>query len=413
MIIKTAAKNHRATRSKRAEKGVTGDELLVVEPAGDRSPVPAYPVARSRKSPRKRSLRLVLSAVFGIGLPMIAGVTYFGLVASDQYVARATFSIRSQELPSIGGMMGMFGMASSSGNNDVAVLTSYVNSRQILEDIRPTLDLRKIYSTPRADWVSRLNPRLTEEEFLKYWEEKVNITDNANGTAELTAAAFSPEEAKAIADCVLKLSENLINHLAERSRIDAVTLAKKEVEVAMQAARNAADALADYQRVSGIIDPLAEIASHNEIQNRLKGEIVGMQAELEFNQQKISDPNHPTISDLKRRIWIKQKQLEEDRTQATISKEGIATSEVGKRFQRLIADRTFTEGTLTAAKGALTASQLEVIRQGRYLEAFVRPQMPSYPELPARVRNIVLTAVSALILWSLGSLFFAAAREHR
>jgi nucleoside-diphosphate-sugar epimerase len=58
------------------------------------------------------------------------------------------------------------------------------------------------------------------------------------------------------------------------------------------------------------------------------------------------------------------------------------------------------------------AARASVMQQSRYLEAFVRPRLPDEAEYPKRLHAVLLTLLAASLLWCIGYLMIAAAKEH-
>ena len=52
---------------------------------------------------------------------------------------------------------------------DTQIVTNYVASRDALEKLEKKVDIRQLYSTTAADWLSRFNSEKPIEKFVKYW----------------------------------------------------------------------------------------------------------------------------------------------------------------------------------------------------------------------------------------------------
>jgi len=55
---------------------------------------------------------------------------------------------------------------------------------------------------------------------------------------------------------------------------------------------------------------------------------------------------------------------------------------------------------------------LKAQQQALFLEAFNKPHLPESAEYPLRFTNTLLVFVVSLLVWGIGGLLLAAAREH-
>jgi capsular polysaccharide transport system permease protein len=55
---------------------------------------------------------------------------------------------------------------------------------------------------------------------------------------------------------------------------------------------------------------------------------------------------------------------------------------------------------------------MEAVKQGLYLEAFSQPQKPETAEFPRRTADVLLVLAGSLLVWGIGGLLVATAREH-
>ena len=88
-------------------------------------------------------------------------------------------------------------------------MRDYILARDMLDELDRRLDLRGQYAASTVDILSRLWPDATEEEFLEYYRDKVEVEVEA-GTdiTVLTVRAFDADMAKKVAG---------ENHRAERT----------------------------------------------------------------------------------------------------------------------------------------------------------------------------------------------------
>src|SRR5208337_4019604 len=149
----------------------------------------------------------------------------------DQYVAELRFTLRSGE-PVRNEPSALFqgSVASFPNVADSYVVVQYLASRDIVDDLGKTLDLREMFSRSQADWLARLDAPVPIEELVRYWKSQVDpFFDPANGTIVVRARAFTPQDALKLAEGILASSERLVNELSARARRDALRGSEQQV----------------------------------------------------------------------------------------------------------------------------------------------------------------------------------------
>jgi capsular polysaccharide transport system permease protein len=372
-------------------------------------------------------------------LPTLLAFLYYGFLASDQYESTSDYVIKTQgggdSAPGLAGILGAVGMGGHSdglASSDSAMVESYVSSDQILRDLSSEIDLRAIYATSEVDWISRLKSTpdffswisgrktrrtttrtISDEDLLSYWKGKVDVSPGkAPGTSTLKVRAFTPEDAKAIADRVVTLGERLVNHVSERAMKDAVVFAQKEVDSAHDRAMSAYDELQQFQAKVKQVDPEGYAKARSEIQGRLEGQLSTTQAQMEALRQKLPD-EAPGIQQLRTQVSALQEQLLVEKNRSTTGDAGKSAAEVITEFGKRQLDTEFASKDYLSALSALESARINANRQNRYLEPFNLPNLPDKPALPRRAYSIVTVLAVCLLLWGGWTLFIAGVKEHQ
>lgn len=376
-----------------------------------------------------------------VALPTLLAFAYYGFIASDQYESTADYVIKTQAggsapAPSIMNLIGMgggmgVGKDASSSSEDGAMVETYVGSAQILRDLSKEIDLRAIYSSREIDWISRLRSapdffkrisgrktkrttsrEISDEDLLKYWMTKVEVLPGKQaGTSILKVRAFSPEEAKTIAEKVIILGERLVNHVSERAMKDAVVFAQKEVDLAHDRAMKAFDDLQAFQTRAKQVDPQGFAKARSEIQGKLEGQLSATQAQMEALRKNLSD-EAPGIQQLQTQITALQEQLLVERNQSTTRRDGKSAAEVINEFSKRQLEADFASKDYLSALSALESARINASRQNRYLEPFDLPDLPDKPILPKRLYNIFTVMLLCILLWGVLKLLISGIREH-
>lgn len=387
-------------------------------------------------SPPPKKKKLLFSFLICVVLPTVLATVYYGILASDQYATSSQFIIHTRSLiptgPSAAGGLGAgMSVVNPLALADMLVVQDYVGSRQILSDLEPRLNLREMYSTSHADWFARLKPLpsfrrlltgkvfteglmapVSEEDLLDYWRGMASVKFNmTTGIATLEVKAFKADESLRIAEVVLACGEKLVNILSERSLEDALKFAKGEVIEAQTRAVRALDDLQSFQSEAQEVDPEGYAVARGTLQAKLDADLSSYQSQLELLRKSLPE-NAPGIQQLKSKILVAQNQIKAERTKSTSKGKNASASQVLNEFAKKKLEVDFATQAYVSALEYLEAARASAMQQSRYLEAFVRPQLPDESQYPRRLHAVLLTLLATSLIWGIGYLLVSAAKEH-
>lgn len=348
-------------------------------------------------------------------VPVLLSAFYYGLIASDQYVSEARFVVKSQgrqtpQVSTLANLIQTTGM--SSGQEQTNAVMSYIKSRAALQDLGRHLDLRVKYRANGADLLSRYPMPWRSDRFENlylYYSDMVEAhTDTESGLAILTVKAFTPEDAQAINNQLLGLSEDLVNRLNTKAREKAITEAERRVAEAETRVRTARLALAAYRNSEALIDPSKQASGVLEVVNRLVAEQAALQAQLDL-MVKVT-PLNPSIPAIRNRIAALGAEIGAQTGRAVGTRTAISSKLA--TYEKLSLEQEFAAQTLAAANAALEQARVEAQRQQFYLERVVEPDKPDLAMLPHRLTKVLTIAGAALCLYLIGWMLVVGILEH-
>lgn len=351
---------------------------------------------------------------FFVILPTILATLYFGIVASDIYVSESRFVVKSSDQrrsqSTLANLIQTTGL--SLGQEQSNQVLEYVRSRDALKALEKGVGIRALYSAPNGDILSRF-PRPffgdTFEDLYKYYGKMVGARlDTETGTAIITAKAFSPQDAHAVNERLLTLSEELVNRLNDRAQSRGISEAQRQVDLATVRAKAARVALARYRNAQELIDPGKQAIGVIEIANTMIAQRAALQAQLD-QMQRVT-PANPSIPALRQRIAAISSQIASQDNRVVGSSSGIA-SKLGD-YENLLVEQEFATESLTVANAALVQARTEAARQQFYLERVVDPNVPDAPLLPSRFFYVLVVFAAALCLYFIGWMLVVGILEH-
>src|SRR5947199_2608112 len=217
---------------------------------------------------RPRALTEGLSRLLGsvniwfwaiVGLPTLIAGVYFFAIASDLYSSEVKFIVRGPNKVPTSAISAMLS-ASSAVSEDAYAVHEYVMSRDAVRRLEREVDLRGLLSRPEGDLITRF-PGLWfwRKDFeALYWTYKRFVSveaETTSGVSTLLIKAYRPEDAQRMARALLEFSEQLVNQLNERARLDSVGTFQREVDATEQKIATLQTELTTYRLQQKMLDP--------------------------------------------------------------------------------------------------------------------------------------------------------------
>jgi capsular polysaccharide transport system permease protein len=375
-------------------------------PAPGPAPLPA------RAKPRHWGA--IAAFVLLVVLPFLTVVGYLYTRAADQYHSEVAFSIRSEDVGGASaGLLGALTQIGAGTASDADILYEYVRSQEIVEAIDAELDLRSLYNRPEGDPVFTLGDEASIEALLAHWRRMVEVSYDSNaGIIHVRANAFTPQDARAIAERILAQSGALVNQLSEQAREDAVRFAREELAEAEAHLRSVRERLAAFRRAHNIVDPTADVAGQMGLLSALQAELAQALVDRDVLLSYAAEGDQ-RVAQADRRIDAITARIEDERSSLDLT--GVAGSlpEVVGSYEELLVDLEFANTAYTQTLALLSAARAEARRQSRYLAAHVRPTLAQSPLYPRRALLAGMAGIFLLLGWTILMLVYYNVRDNR
>lgn len=345
---------------------------------------------------------VIASFAFMVAIPSLGGLVYYGLIASDQFVAEAKFTVSGGELPSADNIGSLTGIPAMAIIQDTQIVTNYIESRAALEKLEKMIDLRKLYSNPDADWWARFDPDKPIEKFLKYWKHMVDVSIKMpSGIVDFKVRAFTPQDAARIGHAVIEINEALINDMNLRMNHDAITNAEQQLERASQRLTRARLSYERARNDEGVLDASKAADSMNALVTETRGQLLKLQQQ--YNSQKsFVLESAPQMRALLSRIEATRAQIGELESKLTDTKKSLGAPTLAvtlTKFSELDLEQKIAERLYAGAAAALEVARLTAERKQMYIDTFVSPVAPETSEYPRRVLFPTLILIASLAVW--------------
>jgi capsular polysaccharide transport system permease protein len=373
------------------------------------------------KLPHRLGSASALSFVIIVLLPVAIAAVYYLAIAANQYVAEFRLSLRTVDTPPIQPLLLFGGEASrTTAVTESQIVAQFIESRAIVDELDPKLDLRRLFSSPEADWWARLWLPASVERLVYYWQGQIDpFYDTSTGTITVRVRAFTADDALRLAQAIVASSERLINDLSVRSRRDALSYAEAEVATAEARLKSALAAIRDFRDQQGMIDPGKSADANATLATKLRDDLLKANSELATLKDYMHE-DAPPVRVLRARIRsleTQQRALAREVT-ANPSPQTVAPTpapalsvQLGS-YEALDAERKFAEAAYQHALEALDRARDNADRQHIYIESFVPPSLPEASLYPRRWRSLGTVALIAFAVWAIGGLAVQSIRDH-
>lgn len=358
----------------------------------------------------KRTLRLG-SFLWVLGCFAIACV-YYGVVASDRYVSRASLIIKqADQLKAMPDALSMLGLGGSN-HQDVLVIQSYLTSWDMLALLDKELALKAHFQSNKADMLSRLKSDASREEFLDYYRDHLTLRlDELSGELTIELQAFDPDYAQQVVALMLKESEGFINRLSHQVAADQLQFVEREVAQAHQRLMNEQAKLLAFQNQHHLASPEATAGAMQTVVSELEADLVRQQAELK-RLQLYMQPSAPDVVEVRDRITALTQQLNQEKLRLA-GDEKQSMNEVTAEYQSVQVQAQLATDVYKTGLVSLEQARVEAYRKLKHLLVVSHPTLSQEAEYPRRLYNLATIGVLLCLCYGLLIMGLATLREHQ
>ncbi len=345
-----------------------------------------------------RFLAISFLAIFVV--PTLLAALYFTLIAADRYVSEARFAVRSGDRSALDVLAGGTDLGRMAQGQDTLIVTEYIKSRALVEEIQKSLDLRAIYTRDSADFLSRVAQDASIEDLVAYWRWRVKTSvEMPSGIITLQIVAFTPEDAQKLAEAVVERSELLVNQMSERARRDELLQAEAEFARAEEKLKEIYAAMRDLRNKEGVLDPTMTAEALTALLTELRKSRLKLEGDLIVARESMSEDS-PVVRQLKAKIAAIDEQIAQISAQLTAAGgDAEALSDTIGAFEEMELRRQVAQDQYAAAALALENARVAADRQRIYLSTFVQPDLAEDALYPLRFWYTFGTGMVLLIAW--------------
>ena len=349
----------------------------------DQSELPPPRRTRSSAEPRIGFWRRHSLFFVTVVLPMAIAAGFLLFVATPRYSSTASFIVRSIDESAAMNPQVLALLGSTVASDDTYVINTYLTSRDLVDQLVKNDNLRAILGRPEGDFVFRYPTFWLPDnnEFMyRRFQWMVTASVDATGISTIEVNAFTPDDARALAEAMLRYAEALVNRMNERLYQGQVAIADRFVAEAQKKVDAIEAELKAFRDVSGSLDPNLVAQSELNVIEGLSTQLAQVEASI-VQQLKLA-PTSPTLAGLRAQARSYRDEIKKEKLEIA----GAAGSEAVKlqTYDLLTLRRGLALQALADAVGQRELARQDAERHHLYVQLITQPNLaadwPRYPQ---------------------------------
>jgi capsular polysaccharide transport system permease protein len=376
----------------------------------------------SKSATKTRHMMMVLGFALFVAIPSAAFSAYMFFWASDQYHSTAAFAVRSSNPVAATEVLGMVldGGGESTTSNSY-IVTDYLQSQTIVEDLSKDLDLQEIFNRESSDFLFSMGRDIPIEDQLEYWNGMVDASyDSTSGVIYLEVRSFRPEDSVKIAEAVLQKAEVLVNNLSEENRHQIVRFAQEGVARAEARLKAIRKQMLAYREESQEVSPEDNAKLTAEMIAGLDQERASREAE-KATLTSYLDEDSPKIRMLNRQISALESEIASMRQRlgsgvspsaGSASADSNALSFRIANYSELKLEEEFARGLYVSTLAGLEKAREDADSKSMYLATFIEPTLSQEAQYPHRMLYSLAVFLLLTGFWTVAVLLYYNVRDR-
>ena len=361
----------------------------------------------------KKNQRLWIAYICCVILPVLIIIFYLSFFAKDRYESSSTILVKQvadTKVTDSSGLGSLLGVSNTS-REDSQILKEYIASRDMIERLDKSLDLRKEFSSV-SDPVFALPKDASIEELVEYFHKMIKVELNEQTMMlNVRAQAFSPEFSLKLNNELLKQSDIFINEISQTIAEEQQVFAEKQYKEATTQLDQARQAVLSYQNENEIFDPELQAQAVATLISGLQSNLAQLKTE-ERTLLSYLTPEASQVVALRSQIESVQKQIDNESAKLT-SPSNLKLNKNVADFDVLKAQVGFATDLYKISLVSLEKARLEASRKLKKLVVISTPRLAEDALYPRKMYISITSFILLNIVFGIGLLIHSIIREHR
>ncbi|WP_269913354.1 capsule biosynthesis protein [Acinetobacter sp. HY1485] len=346
-------------------------------------------------------------------VPLLIIILYLCFFASDRYESSSVVLVKQVGTSSAvdgSGLSALLGVSNTS-NEDTNILKEYITSRDMVEKLDKTLNLKQAFHQSNDPFFS-LSQDVPIEDLVEYFKKRVDIRlDEKTMMLQVATEGFSPEFSLKLNQAILNQSDTFINYISQSIATEQLTFAEKQLKDANLKLGQAREKMIAYQNKNQMFDPETQAKAVATLVAGLQSNLAQLRTE-ERTLLSYLNPDAPQVVAIRSQIQSVQKQIDDENAKLTSPNHQKLNRNIAD-FEELKAEVVFATDLYKISLGSLEKARLEASRKLKKLVVISTPRLAQDALYPRKVYLSCTAFIILNILFGIGLLTYSIIREHR
>lgn len=356
--------------------------------------------------------------VLFVCIPFIVFAFYQIFIATERFESQAQLIVQQPDsaatMDATMALLSGFSIGGSS-NVDTELVKAFIFSKDMLNYLDSEINLKQHYENSNVDIFTRLFNDSSDEDFLDFYHKYTDVLiDEKSGVITLNTQAYTPKFSQKINQAIVVHAEwyiNSISHQLAEAQVKFINDEHLKITSRLELAKKN---LLTFQQRNNLLDPEAEGLAFQQITYGLESQIATTSAELK-SLKAIMTEKAPQVMVLESTLSALYQQLEIERNrlseQSGSENKHSAVSEVLTQFSEFKIALEIALQAYTSSEISLQKAKVEAYRKLKFLVVVETSTLPQDGKYPKVFYNTSLFAVFLLMLFGVGRIVIATAKE--
>ncbi len=376
-------------------------------------------ISKFFKKPEKNKIKFKKrknnNFIFGLVITFfLTGFYYYGIgrkryfVLSDVVVRKA-----GNDASTNLSLTSLLGGGNKSSLEDAKYLRTYLESPQVLEDLKKEFNFKKEYAKTFPDFYPGLQMNASREKEYQTFRKQISIILNeSTGIIRINTLGFTPNATYKLNKFLIKKAETFTNKLSQDVFKEQYEFAKNEARQNSQKLKKASFELQKFQQSNKTLDLQSYGVATSNFINILESELVNLKIKYSALKREFIDQNAPEIISIKGQIEDLELQIANEKD-SLVSENGKNLDEKIARLFELNAELNFANDLYKASLAAAENTRLESLKRARFIAIISNPTIPEDQWQYWRHKGFLSTISIIFVAFSIFKFFLGLSDSER
>ena len=389
----------------KSERRLSGSAI----PGAEFKPLKQRPAKKRAGLFRPTVNRVLFLIVFVIPFALLSA--YELLYASDRYESVAS-TIITQEQQTTGSVdLSFLGMTNSGSSRDAYVLSEFMRSLDMLKYLDARLHLRQHFTSTKVDYISRLSPDASMEDFQLYFLNYATVVyDDTQQIIRYSVQTFDKKLSQQIVQAIVERSQEFIDRMNDKVTHEQMAFFDAEISKSEKRLAEEKNRLVDFQKKNNMLSTDSASATILATIGTLEQQLAQKQSDLNARLS-VLDANAPQLTTMQLDITALKNQIKRERERLAGNSSG-SLSDLGAKLAEIKMSLEFVTNLYKANLTALEQARIEAARRLKYLVVIASPTEADASLYPDRPYILGTAAIILLVAYFMSTLMVALIREQ-